>query len=643
MSGINPTTLRITGMASGLDTDSIVKDLMSVGRLKVESVKKQKMLLEWKQEYYKEITSKLGAFQNKYFGASSSSTLMGGALSMLSATYNSPYISVTAGSNAAQGSMYIADIVSLASSARLEGNQPVSAKPKIGVNTEALNDLAGKRIVVTLDGVTKTITFSPRSYATSQDVQEELSSQLAASFGAGRVDVALNGDELSLSANNSVLRIGVPTEAPSNPTGILDFDNYSSNRFDFNLSLNHAGLAGNIFASPEDETLSFAINGKTFSFTGQNTMNDIVKAVNSSDAGVTIQYSSLTDTFSLVSNTTGSASSISVQDDHGFLMGALFGGARYSAGTDAVVRMSVNGSKNEEDLVTVLRSTNSFTVNGATVTLLGKAEGAAREDIGISMSYDQDAVVEKVKAFVDDYNELLGLITKRTSEERYRDYLPLSDDEKDEMSEKEIELWTEKAKSGILRGDTSLRAIENELKSSMYTAVKELGAADNTLGILAEIGITTEAYAYAEKGKLHLDEKKLREALSKDPEKALSLLTQKSSVSYSQYASSEQKQKRYSESGVLFRLSDILSRNLSTIGKKGALIELVGSPTSAYKGETAYSKRIGDMQDRIDRMEEGLIQQEDRYWRQFTAMETALSKLNSQSSWVAGMMGQGQN
>ena len=641
MAGINPTTMRLTGMASGLDTEGIVKDLMSIGKFKVDSVKKQKVLLEWKQEYYQEITSKLSAFQNKYFGTSSSGGLMGGALNMLTAAYNSPYVSILAGNNAVQGSMYISDIVSLASSAKLEGIQNVSADPKITVNAEALNDLAGKSIAVTLDSITKAITFSPRAYATSQDVQNELSSQLAAAFGAGRINVALEGDELSLSAENSAMRISVPTDAGKNPTGILDFTNYSSNRIDFNLSLSQAGFSRDIFAAPEDNSLSFTINGKSFSFTGQNKLSDIIQAVNNSNAGVTISYSSLTDTFSMSSTTSGAASTISVQDGHGFLMDALFGSARYTLGTDAVVRMSTNGSKNEEDMVTVQRSTNSFTVNGSTITLLGKAAGTEKEGISVSTSYNQDAIVDKVKAFVSDYNDLLGLITKRTSEERNRDYQPLSDDEKDEMSDKEIELWTEKAKSGILRNDTSLKAIETELKSSIYSAVKELGGSGEALGILTNIGITTGNYS--EKGQLHLDESKLRKALSEDPEKTLDLLTQKSSISYSLYATQEQQHKRFTESGVLYRLSDILSKNLNTIGKKGALIELVGSPNISYKGVTLYSKRIADMQKRIDNMEDRLTKQEDNYWRQFTAMETALNKMNSQSSWLSGMLGQTQN
>ncbi len=641
MAGINPTTLRLTGMASGLDTEGIVKDLMSIGKLKVESVKKQKMLLEWKQEYYKEVTSKLSAFQNKYFSNSSSTTLMGGALSMLSATYKSPYVSVQAGSNAAEGSMFISDIVSLASSARLDGGQPVSADPRIGINQEALGDLSGKSIAVTLDGITKTITFSPRTYETAQDVQQELSAQLGASFGPGRINVTLEGEELALSAENSSLRISVPTEAQSNPTGILDFSSYSGNRLDFNMSLSQAGLKRNIFASPEDDEISFTINGKSFSFTGQSTMYDIVKAVNASDAGVTMSYSSLTDTFSLASTTTGVASAISVADDHGFLMDALLGGGKYSAGTDAVVRMSASGSQNEEDMVTIQRSTNTFAVNGTTFTLLGKAAGTEKENIGVGIAYDTDAIVEKVKAFVDDYNELLNYITTKTSEERFRDYQPLSEDEKGELSDKEAELWTTKAKSGILRGDSYLRAIETELKSSMYTAVTELGGDDKMLGILADIGITTGVYS--EKGKLHLNEEKFREALGKDTQKTLGMLTQQSSSSFSLYATPEYQQKRFSESGVLWRLSDILSKNLNTVGKKGALIELVGSPNSAYKGETEYSKRLENIQDRIDRMDAQLLSQEDRYWRQFTAMETALSKLNSQSSWIAGMLGQGQN
>ena len=640
MSSINATTLRLTGMASGLDTEGIVNDLMSISKLKVENVKKQKILLEWKQEYYQEITGKLNSFQTKYFGSSSPNSLLGGSLNKLTAKYSSPYVSVSGNSNAAPGSIYISDIVSLASKSRLDGKQ-VSSNPTISVNTSALSDLSGKSIDVTLDGVKKTITFSTGSYDTSDDVQSELVSQLNAAFGTNRINVSLNGNDLVLKAPHSSLSISVPADGASNPTGVLDFVSYSSNKLDSNLSLSQAGFSRDIFASPDDNTLSFTINGKSFLFTGQHTMNDIVKAVNNSDAGVTLSYSSLTDSYSITSKETGAASSVSVQDNHGFFMDALFGGGKYTAGTDAVVRMSTNGSQDEADMITVQRSSNTFTANGATITLLGKASGTAAENIDISLGYDTEGIIEKVKAFVADYNDLLSSITAKTSEEKFRDYAPLSDDEKAEMSDKEVELWTQKAKSGILRNDTYLNAIANELRSSIYTSVSTLDNTGEALGILAQIGITTGKYS--EKGQLQLDEAKLRSALSEDTEKTLGLLAQESTVSYSLYSPANLQQKRYAESGIFWRLNDVMSRNLNTVGKKGALITLVGSPNKNYKGETEYSTRIANLESRITRMNEKLIDEENRYWDQFTAMETALSKLNSQSSWISGMLGQSQN
>ena len=105
-------------------------------------------------------------------------------------------------------------------------------------------------------------------------------------------------------------------------------------------------------------------------------------------------------------------------------MSTLFGAGVYKAGTDAVVKLSVNGSTDESDLVTVTRSTNSFEVNGSVIKLLGKAAGDARENISINLAYDTEAIVEKVSAFINDYNELLGSINK-CSPRNLQDYPPL--------------------------------------------------------------------------------------------------------------------------------------------------------------------------------------------------------------------------
>jgi len=623
-------TSRITGIASGLDTESIVESLMKVSRLKVDKVAQQKTLLEWKREMYQNITSKLYEFQQKYFNTASS---WANEISRLSASYNSSLISVTASANAAAGSIFIQDIVSVATAAKLESSAPVSADPQILVNTENLGDLAGKTLVVNLNGIEKTITFSDIEYATASDVADEIQSQLNTVFGSGKIAVNLNGDTITLSASNSTIMIKTSTDG-SDPGDALTFASYSSNRIDLNVSLASASLR-NSALSGEDK-IEFTINGKPFSFDATVTLSDIMRIVNASDAGVKMSYSTLTDKFTLVSTETGAASDITIADVTGNLMGALFGTGVKTAGTDAIVRLSVDGSTDPESIITVTRSTNTIDVNGIIITIKGKEAGAAEENITINLSYDTEAILNKIKDFIADYNALLSEITTKLSEEYDRDYLPLTQDQKDAMTEKEIELWEKKAKTGLLRNDIYLKSIAEELKKCFYMPVMELSDNSLPLGILSEIGIATTIYA--DKGKLTVDENKLRNALNANPEKVIALFAQQSDKSFSVYATNEWLTERFNEEGIFHRLSDVLNTNLNKTGtKKGALINLVGSPTDSYKGETEYSKRIKELKEKIDYLEQKLAKEEDNYWRKFTAMEKALAKLNQQNSWLMGL------
>ncbi len=618
-------------MASGLDTESLVESLMKASRTKVDKVAQQKTLLEWKREQYQSITTKLYEFQKKYFNTTNS---WASEVSKLSASYNSSYISVTTSESSTAGSIYIQDIVSLATSAKLDSSSTVSADPEITVNTESLGDLAGKTIVVNLNGIEKVITFSDRSYESSSDVRDEIQLQLNSMFGSGKIIANLNGDNISLSAPNSTILIKTPTDG-TDPGSALTFTSYSSNRIDFNVSLANTSFRNSVLAEGID-TVEFTINDKPFSFSSTATMSDIMRTINSSDAGVKISYSTLTDKFTLVSTETGATSDITIADTTGNLMSALFGAGVKTAGTDAVVKLSVDGSTEADDIITVTRSTNTIEVNGTTITLKGKASGTAEEGININLSYDTDAIYSKIKDFITDYNALLSELTTKISEEYDKDYSPLTDDQKKEMSEKEIELWEQKAKTGLLRNDIYLKSIAEELKSSFYTPIKDLSDNSKNVGILSDIGISTTNYS--DKGKLTINETKLKEALNADPEKVISLFTQKSDKSFSVYATQEWQQERYNEEGVFYRLSDIISTNLNKTGtKKGALINLVGSPTDSYTGETEYSKRIKELKEKIEDLEDKLAKEEENYWSKFTAMETALAKLNQQNSWLTNM------
>lgn len=635
-SSINASTLRLTGMASGLDTESIVDGLLTASKLKIEKAEKQKTLLQWKQEAYKSILTKLNSFQTKYFGTSatsSSSTLLGSSLTKLGASYNSSYISVTTSADSNAGSLYIADIVSLASSAKLSGASGASANPSIAVDTDNLEELAGKSVVVTLDGVKKEITFSNRTYSSVQDVRDEMAAQLKTAFGDGRITVSGTGDNIQLSTSNSTLQLSVPTDSAKDPSSVLDFGGYASNRLNLTAALGSAGLKQDVLGG--GDTLAFSINGKDFSFASTASLSDIMKAVNASGAGVKMTYSSLTDSFTLTATETGAQSAVTVSDAAGSLMGALFGGGTLTQGTDAVVKMSLNGSTSEADMITLTRSSNTFSVDGTQISLLGKAPGDAQEGIGIKLSYDTDAIATKISDFITDYNALLKELTDKLSEEVEKDYEPLTEDEREKLSEDEIKKWEEKAKSGILRNDAALSSIASELRTSMSSVIQSLTGGDPQM--LASLGLTTGNYA--EKGQIHIDMNKLKEALESDAAKVLKAFTQKSSISYSAYASAEQMQRRFNESGVLWRISDVLSKNLATVGKKGALISLVGSPNSSYTANTDIGKKISSMEARIETMKDKMQDEEERYWDRFTAMESALSKLQSQNNWLMSMLG----
>ena len=624
---------RISGMVSGMDTESMVSQMLQASKIRIQNATQQKILLEWKQDYYKEITNKLNDFRNKYFGSSFNSLSVSNELTKLKPiNFNSSYVSINPSSTSVKGDIYIDDIVSLASATRIESTSAITASPIIDVNPVNLSQLTGKSLNVVLDGVEKTITFTG-SYNTTADVQSDLQLLLNSSFGSNRIIVDINMNKLTLNAQSgSALTIKNSGITGSEASDVLNFKIGDSNRLNLSIPLVETSLSSQLFVNPEDN-LSFKINEKTFTFTSANTMNDIINKVNSSDAGVKMSYSTLSDKFTLTSLTTGTATDITVEDIEGSFNSTVFGVGIKTAGADAVVKLSTNGLTGEENLITITRSTNTFDVEGTSFTLLGKAAGAIKESISAKVEIDADAMVTTVKNFINDYNDLLNSLTSKLSEQKNRDYTPLTEEQKADMTESEITLWTQKAKSGLFQNDMYLKDISNKFQNSFLTGINKTGSVDETIGIIfADAGITTSIYS--EKGKLHIDEQKLRNAISKDADKVISLFIQKPNSIFSLYSTDIEKQQRYNESGLFGRISDIIQINLSKTGIKGALINLVGSPGDTYNGQTEYSKRISDMDKKIQDMNDNMAEEETRYWKQFTAMETALSKLNSQSSWL---------
>ncbi len=194
----------------------------------------------------------------------------------------------------------------------------------------------------------------------------------------------------------------------------------------------------------------------------------------------------------------------------------------------------------------------------------------------------------------------------------YKDYAPLTDEQKAEMSDREIELWEEKAKTGLLRGDSALNAIWDDLRSTIYA--KPSGS---DIGIY-NIGITTSTSTeYG--GQLVIDHSKLKEMINSDPEAVRKLFTD-------------------SVDGVSTALNNAINRAArSSSANPGRLVALAGSSksdtsSSLYKQMKAIDDTLTSLQDRYD-------SEYQRYWSQFNAMEQYIQQMNQQASWLTQQLG----
>jgi len=621
---------RLSGYVSGLDTETLVDGLTQNEKNRVIQAEREKQLLIWKRDAYREVINKLSDFYKKYF--SSTSTLEDLFSKYTVTNTGSQYVSVVASSSAASKSVVIKDIESLATSSRLVSSHTVSSPATITVDIDNIGELSGKSMKITLDGTEKTITFSEGSYDSVSAVKDELQRLLDHSFGAGRVTVEENGNTLRLkSAGNSIV-LGKVEDSEKDASSVLGFSDGQKNMISLTDTLANAPL--NIAPG---ESGTFKINEVEFTFKSNYTFRDIMNMVNSSDAGVTMSYSSVEDKFILTSKTTGAGNQIVLEDVSGNLLGSLFGAGEFTDGTNAVIKICTNPSadSSNNNYVTIVKSSNTFEIDGITYNLLGKAEGNIEENIKIGVEFDTEGVLSNIKQFVEDYNSLLKSITDKLSEPKYRDFPPLTDEMREALGETKAAEYDAKAKSGLLRNDPYLRDIETELRKLITSEVKQLTDNNSSIGIsLFEIGITTGSYS--EKGQLKLDETKLREALTKNADKVAKLFTQKSSVIYSPYNTPERLEKRYNESGLLHRISDIIQNNI--LSTKGTLISLVGKTDNDYT--SLYAEKLKDIDKKIERLREKYKSKQDYYWAKYSKLESALNNLYSQGNYLFSLTSQ---
>ncbi len=494
--------------------------------------------------------------------------------------------------------------------------------------------IKGTSMTFNYNGKNATIKFE-ETYATMGDMVADMQAQLDEAYGAGRVKVNFTDD----GANSS---ISIMTMVPGESGGTEDksselklvsgsgflvgeesFFNMQigeSNRANLTTNLKDSGLSNVTDALSTGDLIISNGSGKElnlseeFGFSADTTsVNDIIKAINDSDLGIEVSYQAQTDSFIVKSTEEGANGTI---DLGGNVAEMLFGtGYTVTEGQDAQIQIQYEGM---DSPVTLTRLSNTFDIDGMSIT--ANEVFTDGEAIEFKAEVDTEETIEAVKGMIDDYNALIALVNAETSEKPNNDYAPLTDAQKDEMTENEIKLWEEKANAGLLFNDSDLKALADELRFALPASMTQA---------FEEIGITVSTN-YKDNGKLVFDEDKFEEALNADPDNVKELLSADSLTTSAGTSAG---------AGFMVNVEAIYEKYAEVTGAdKGILVDRAGSelaPTSML--ENSLQKMIDDMEDEIDRLKDTLQMEVDRYTSEFTALETLIAEMNSQSSYISSM------
>lgn len=488
-------------------------------------------------------------------------------------------------------------------------------------------------------------------------IAESIQEQLNKTFGKGRIEVSGDNGKLTFKTtlpeggddSSSILSItGGSTALVGANKGVLGLSTGQTTRTELNTKIDANTLA-NLQKETRTETdkdgntvtkKGFMLNDEFIEVKDNATIKDIMNSINNSNANITVSYQEAADKFTFVSNDNGASGVIDFSGNDADTLGALTdvfgleftdedGNSKVSArGQDAVVSIRYAGS---DDIVDIRRDSNTFTVDGLTIAVKGtfgtyeNGKLVVDEDdaVEISATVDTDKLVNTIKSFVDEYNAIVDLVNSELTTKHEKDYTPLSSEQKSELSEDEIEKWEAKAKAGLLYGDSDLRQLSMDLRTVATSYVWKL----------QEIGISVSS-TYSDNGKLSVDESKLRAALESDPESVEKLFTSKAGVD-------EDGNPVYN--GIATNLKSVMEKYVKTTGAmqdKGVLIRKAGSKSSAISmTDNTYYNQLKSVEKLIDSLNDRLKTERDRYIKQFTSLETLISNMNSQASYLSSMSG----
>ena len=283
-------------------------------------------------------------------------------------------------------------------------------------------------------------------------------------------------------------------------------------------------------------------------------------------------------------------------------------GAKKIDGCDSEIKL--NG-------ITYTSSLNTYSINGLSITAMQATGDGDTNAITVTTATDTQAIYDKIKSFLTQYNSLINEKTSLYNADTAKGYEPLTDDEKSAMSDSEVEKWEEKIKSSLLRRDDSLESVMNLMTNAMSQPV----TIDGKKYYLSSFGIKTLGFLNApenQQNAYHIDGDEDDTATSGNEDKLMAMIN--------------------SDPDTVVSFMQQLTTNLyDAIGTKMKSSTL----SSIYKvyNDKEMASEYSDYTTTIKKWEQKLQDQEDAYYKKFSAMETALSKLQSQTSSLSNLFG----
>ncbi len=648
--------VRMTGLASGLDTESLVKQLSDAYQTKVDNAKKKQTKAEWKKEAWASLNTKLMDF---YKGALNTFKSAG--------TYNSKLVNgtlngvkVTANSKAVSGNHKI-QVKSTANAQMWTGHKintgtyTASSYTAITDTSKKISELYDKNgysiqnalngssftVQNAEDGSKVDVNINIDENTTVDDLLQDINTQLdgtglKASMTQGRLtftnetatettDPATGtatysgGRSLMITAANetSAKALGLTYDASGKGMTVKSKSEISGNEVNT--------VSGSAFAYDKQVTAdskvtgssklvdlgiaqgtSIKVNGTEIVVDRTTTMDSLASAM--AKTGINASYDTNQGRFYLSSKNTGVENAFTVEADDATLaalgLNLTDGEAGKIDASDA--SLVYNG-------VEYTQATNSFNINGLTMDV-----SSVGGEQAFSVDTDVDGIYDKVKSFVKEYNTLITEMNKLYDASSSRGYEPLTSDEKDAMTDEDIKNWENKIKGSLLRRDSTISTLLTSMRTTLNKSV-EVTNSDGTTSryALSSFGIVTSDYT--EKGQLHIQgnaddsdfaglDDKLKAAISDNPEALMKTLT---------------------------TLGDEIYKNFQSSMKR-----VVGVRSSlTFYNDLEMDDDIKSSKEDVTSLQKKLQDEPDKYYKQFSSMETALTKLQSQQTYISQLFG----